>query len=67
MIYGNWNNWPTIAGHDGFAELATMLGQDHQGGSRSVRADTLDTDAFWTVALTTATAINQTYMTRHRR
>jgi hypothetical protein len=32
MIYGNWNNWQAVAGHDGFAELATMLGQDHRGG-----------------------------------
>jgi hypothetical protein len=59
MIYGNWNNWPTIAGHDGFADLAKLLGQNHQDSSKSIPADTLDTDTFWTVALTTATAINQ--------
>jgi hypothetical protein len=60
MIFGNWNNWPTIANHDGFADLATTLGQDHRASARAIPADTLDPTTFWPVALTTATAINQT-------
>jgi hypothetical protein len=59
MIYGNWSNWKAIAGHEGFSELATILGQDHRGGSKGVPATTLDIDAFWAIALKTALAINQ--------
>jgi hypothetical protein len=45
--------------HEGFSELATILGQDHRGGSKGVPATTLDIDAFWAIALKTALAINQ--------
>jgi hypothetical protein len=48
-----------VSAYRGFADLAKLLGQNHQGSSRSIPADTLDTETFWTVALTTATAINQ--------
>lgn len=58
MIFGNWKNWPTIAGHVGFADLARLLGQDHQGRSRSVRADAYDRDVVWAEVLRCAEAIN---------
>src|SRR5690606_35114691 len=58
MLFGNWKNWPTIAGHEGFAPLAELLGQNHLGGSRSVRAADFDRDVVWEVVLGCAEAIN---------
>lgn len=59
-LHGNWNwrDWPAISGHEGFAGLARLLGQDHRGGSRSVRADAFDREAVWAEALRCADAVN---------
>ncbi len=59
MLYGNWSIYSGVAGHDGFAGLAALLGQDHRGGYRGVPADSLDIDAVWTEALNCAVAVNQ--------
>jgi len=59
VLSGNWNSWGSIAGHDGFAGLAALLGQDHHGGSRSVPADALDRTAVWDEVLRCAEAVNQ--------
>jgi hypothetical protein len=58
MLYGNWSTYSAAAGHDAFAGLAALLGQDHTKGCRGVRADTLDFEAVWTEALRIALAIN---------
>jgi hypothetical protein len=59
MLYGTWKIWGVIAGHDGFAGLARLLGQDHRNGYRGVAADSLDIDAVWAESLECAIAINQ--------
>jgi hypothetical protein len=60
MVCGTWRTYGgDLAGHDGFAELAAALGQDHRGGYNSVRADTLDIDDLWPKVLECARAINQ--------
>lgn len=47
LLFGNWRQWPQIAGHEAFAGLATLFGQDHQGTSRNVRADQVDREQVW--------------------
>jgi hypothetical protein len=59
MLYGNWKIWGVIAGHEGFAGLARLLGQDHRNGYRGVAADSLDIDAVWAESLRCAIAINE--------
>jgi hypothetical protein len=59
MLYGNWKIWGTIAGHEGFAGLATLFGQDHRNGYRGVAADSLDINAVWSESLKCAIAINE--------
>lgn len=59
-IFGTWNNWTAIAGHDGFAGLAALLGQHHQVGSRSVQAGSLNRNEIWAEVLRCAIAINDT-------
>lgn len=59
MLYGNWSIYSGVAGHDGFAGLAALLGQDHRGGYRGVPADSLHIDAVWTEALNCALAVNE--------
>jgi hypothetical protein len=59
MLYGNWKIWGVIAGHEGFAGLARLLGQDHRDGYRGVAADSLDVDVVWTESLRCAIAINE--------
>jgi hypothetical protein len=58
MIYGNWSTYGAVAGHDAFASLASLLGQDHTKGYRGVRADSLDLEAVWAEALRIALEIN---------
>jgi hypothetical protein len=58
-LFGNWTNWSTVTGHDGFADLARLLGQDHHSGrSRSVQAEAYDRDAVWAEVLKCAEAVN---------
>jgi hypothetical protein len=58
MVFGNWGQYGAVAHHPGFAQLAELLGQDHQGGSRGVRVTSLDLDQLWTTALECASVIN---------
>ena len=58
VLFGNWKNWSDIAGHEGFAGLAALLGQDHRAGSRSKRADAFDRDVVWDEVLRCAEMIN---------
>ncbi len=60
MLYGNWNSWGAVAGHEGFAGLARLLAQDHRGGHKGVLADSLSVDEVWAEVLRAAEAINQT-------
>jgi hypothetical protein len=59
MLYGLWKNWAVITGHEGFAGLARLLGQDHQGGFHGVAADSLGINEVWEEILRCAIAINQ--------
>lgn len=58
LTSGAWNVYPGIKGHDGFAELAAFLGQDHHGPSRSVPVAPLDRERLWDLIVQTAIAIN---------
>jgi hypothetical protein len=58
MLYGNWKMWGTIAGHEGFAGLARLFGQDHRNGFRGVAAGSLDINAVWAESLKCSIAIN---------
>lgn len=58
MVRGNWRTFPKVAGHDGFTELAAMLGQDQSSGARSVPVDGLDADDLWDVAERVSRLIN---------
>lgn len=59
LVYGTWNTWNDTAGHDGYASLARLLGQDHTSGSaRGVRVVGLDFEELWSVATECALAIN---------
>jgi hypothetical protein len=57
-LFGNWRVWGAIANDVRFAELAEVMGQDHQGGASSVIAASLDLDKFWAVATECDAAIN---------
>jgi hypothetical protein len=58
MVYGNWNQYEAVRSHPGFAELASLLGQDHLGPQRSVPAAALPRDALWAVVSRCAQEIN---------
>jgi hypothetical protein len=58
LLYGTWTNWDAITGHEGFAGLATLFGQDHRGRSHAIPADSVDINAVWVEALKCAIAIN---------
>ncbi len=60
MLYGNWNSWDAVAGHEGFAGLARLLGQDHRGGHKGVLADSLSVDVVWAEVLRCAEVVNET-------
>ena len=57
-IFGNWRSWPKLQNDERFAELAKLLGQSHEGGSKGFPASQLDLDEFWTVAEDCDRAIN---------
>ncbi len=58
MATGAWNNYSQIQKHDGFAGLATVLGQDHRSSAPGRKVAELDLDKFWTASLLCAEAIN---------
>ncbi|GEM_PF-3882618 len=57
-IQGWWHRYPGVKNHEGFAELASYLGQDHQGPASKVRAAQFDPEELWEVALRCAHQIN---------
>ncbi|MDP1820905.1 MAG: hypothetical protein Q8K58_13590 [Acidimicrobiales bacterium] len=57
-IAGNWQNFPKLTGHAGFAELARFLGQDENGPARFVPVAGIDPDELWVIAQRAARAIN---------
>lgn len=59
MVFGHWTQFEAVAHHEGFAELARLLGQEHTGGSRSVSAESLPLDQLWRAVLECAEAINE--------
>lgn len=58
MLYGNWNQFPSVKGHGGFDELAALLGQPDRSMQAGVRAATLDREKLWNTIRNTALAIN---------
>lgn len=59
MVYGNWMQYSTIQGHDGFAPVAAVLDQDHRDGQKGVPLANVDVDALWRAALEAAVLINE--------
>ncbi|MGW4337527.1 hypothetical protein ACWEK5_32660 [Rhodococcus koreensis] len=60
MAYGNWYQYDKIKYHPGFAELAHLVGQDHQSTAKGFPiADLPDLDQFWSVTLQCAEHINR--------
>ncbi|OBB19764.1 hypothetical protein A5761_00765 [Mycolicibacterium setense] len=59
MIAGCWKgNWK-VTGHLGFADIATLLGQDETGPARAVPTAGLDPDELWEVGDRVSAAVNQ--------
>lgn len=59
MIAGCWkSNFKEVTGHPGFAELASMLGQDHTGSAPWSPVSGLDPEKLWEVGEQTSQAIN---------
>lgn len=58
MASGSWTKYPHIATHDGFAELAVFLGQNHRASASGRRVSDLDLERFWSVVLDCAQQIN---------
>ncbi|WP_377453839.1 PDDEXK family nuclease [Rhodococcoides fascians] len=58
MASGSWTKYPHIATHDGFAELAAFLGQNHMASAPGRRVSDLDLEKFWSVVLDCAQHIN---------
>lgn len=59
MISGCWKGNFKISGHPGFAEIATLLGQDESGPARSVPVAGLDPDEVWEIGDRVSRAINR--------
>ncbi len=58
VISGCWKGNFAVTGHPGFAELASMLGQDERGPASAVSVAGLDPDELWEVAENVSRAIN---------
>jgi hypothetical protein len=60
MAYGNWYQYDKIKYHRGFAELAHLVGQDHQSSAKGFPiAGLTDLDQFWSITLRCAEHINR--------
>nr|WP_228768677.1 hypothetical protein [Mycolicibacterium malmesburyense] len=59
MISGCWKGNFKAAGHPGFAEIASLLGQDESGPARAVPVAGLDPDELWEVGDSVSRAVNQ--------
>ncbi len=49
MISGCWKGNFKVSGHPGFAEIATLLGQDESGPAKAVPVAGLDPDEVWQI------------------
>ena len=58
-VFPNNRVWHSIRDHQGFGELANVLGQDVEIGPRTVLASEVDLDGFWAAVLDCDLAINQ--------
>jgi hypothetical protein len=58
MISGCWTKFPSVAGHPGFADLASMLDLDEKGSAPDVPVAGLDADEVWEVGERVSQAIN---------
>lgn len=58
MISGCWKGNFAVTGHPGFADLASLLGQDERGSASAVSVAGLDPDELWEVAESVSRAIN---------
>jgi hypothetical protein len=59
MVTGAWANYLTVAGHGGYAAMASFLGQDHTAGrAKGVPLASLKIDELWEAMLATARAVN---------
>jgi len=58
MIAGCWTKFPKVAGHPGFAVLASMLDLDEKGPAPDVPVAGLDADEVWKVGEKVSQAIN---------
>lgn len=58
MISGCWKGNFKVSGHAGFAEIATLLGQDENGPASAVPVTGLDPDEVWNVGDRVSRAVN---------
>ncbi|MFE5873614.1 hypothetical protein ACFQ6H_00050 [Rhodococcus sp. NPDC056506] len=58
MAYGTWNQYEVVRQHPGFAELANLIGQDHQSTAKGFAVANTDLDELWQVVLRCAVSIN---------
>jgi hypothetical protein len=58
LISGCWKGNFKVTGPSGFADLASMLGQDESGPASAVSVAGLDPDEVWEVAENVSRAIN---------
>ncbi|EME17460.1 hypothetical protein [Rhodococcus triatomae] len=58
MIAGCWTGNFGATGHSGFAEIASLLGQDHGGPARALPVFGLDPEKLWEVGDSVSRAVN---------
>ncbi|MGW5300707.1 hypothetical protein ACWEQV_20910 [Rhodococcus aetherivorans] len=58
MAYGNWRQYEAVRHHPGFAELAHLVGQDHQSSMKGFAVADVGLDRLWPVVLRCARRIN---------
>ena len=59
-VFGHWSWYSKVAGNDGFAPLAQLLGQDHRGSAAQVPLREIDLETLWVVITGTAQALSMT-------
>lgn len=57
-IFGTWRQWQALYGDQGFDQLATVLGQSVNDGSKGVPVNELDIEEFWRTAVDCDSRIN---------
>jgi hypothetical protein len=59
MVAGCWKGNFKAAGHPGFGEIASLLGQNESGSTKAVPVAGLDPDELWAVGDRVSRAVNQ--------